>query len=222
MNANLVSSKFQAWGTPRPFFDWLDAAFGFTVDACAEKWNAKLPRFWSPEQNGLMQDGRGEVKFCNPEYGAVEAWVEKNVHDVKRGGTAINLVASRVDADWFRACTEGAIGRQRRSFFSPARVWWLVGSEMTVGIYHHPHRLWFEYPPHRAGCAWCATNDEVRAIHQRKKKPSQALFPSSVIIMDPPVGRPRIPLRKHAPRLVVDERGVDYRSLPLLSLGRPS
>src|SRR5205814_805593 len=38
-------------GTPPELFDALNRRFSFTVDACAQSYNAKCERFWTPEQN---------------------------------------------------------------------------------------------------------------------------------------------------------------------------
>lgn len=69
-------------GTPPDFFAELHAEFGFTVDACALPFNAKLPRYWAPAgvnatlgydhlsapaaYDGLAQDWAGERVWCNP------------------------------------------------------------------------------------------------------------------------------------------------------------
>lgn len=142
------SSERQDHGTPGSFFRWVDRDFGFTVDVCAEKWNAKLPRFFDPKRDGLRQSWSGEVVWCNPPYSMVDAWTAKGVSEVLEHPTiAVYLVPSRTDAAWWRTATEGHGRIRRSSFHQPSRVWWLAYREITVGIYHHDARLSFDLPP---------------------------------------------------------------------------
>ena len=60
MNSDLMfSSKTDMWATPQEFFDSLDKVFRFETDVCAVKDNAKCQRFYTPDDNGLLQDWRG-------------------------------------------------------------------------------------------------------------------------------------------------------------------
>lgn len=63
--------------TPPEVFDPLNERFGFTLDACALTNNAKLPRFFTPEQDGLSQPWTRERVWCNPPYSDIEPWLEK-------------------------------------------------------------------------------------------------------------------------------------------------
>lgn len=77
------SSDTVEWSTPQHVFDALNDEFRFTLDPAATKENAKCPRFYTVEQDGLAQDWSGERVFCNPPYGRVIGqWVEK----MSRGG----------------------------------------------------------------------------------------------------------------------------------------
>lgn len=51
--AACLSSDKMDWATPQALFDKLNAEFHFTVDVCASAWNAKMPRYWSVEQDAL-------------------------------------------------------------------------------------------------------------------------------------------------------------------------
>ncbi len=80
MNAGLMfSSKTDKWATPQWFFDELDKEFCFTLDPCADEFNHKCEKYYTEEQNGLLQDWGGEVVFCNPPYGNKETgiWTKK-------------------------------------------------------------------------------------------------------------------------------------------------
>lgn len=63
--------------TPASLFDPLHAEHRFTVDAAASPANAKLPRFWTLEDDALSRSWAGERVFCNPPYSDIRAWVEK-------------------------------------------------------------------------------------------------------------------------------------------------
>ena len=55
-------------GTPPELFESLHRRFHFTVDAAALPHNAKLARFWTPEDDGLERSWEGERVWCNPPY----------------------------------------------------------------------------------------------------------------------------------------------------------
>lgn len=79
MNSELMfSSKKDQWATPQDFFDRLNEEFHFTLDPCADETNHKCDRYFTKEQNGLVQDWSGETVFCNPPYGrGIGDWVRK-------------------------------------------------------------------------------------------------------------------------------------------------
>src|SRR5262249_7976971 len=76
------------WETPQWFFEQLDAEFGFTLDVCAQPVNAKCPRFFTPEDDGLAQPWEG-VCWCNPPYGknVIDPWIAKARQSAMRGAT---------------------------------------------------------------------------------------------------------------------------------------
>lgn len=55
----------------------LHERFEFTIDAAASATNAKLPRFWTVDDDALSQDWVGERVWCNPPYSNIRPWVEK-------------------------------------------------------------------------------------------------------------------------------------------------
>lgn len=58
-------------------FAGLHARFGFTIDVAALPHNAKLPRYFTPEQDGLAQPWTGERLPANrTEQGWWQRWVE--------------------------------------------------------------------------------------------------------------------------------------------------
>lgn len=103
MNTDLMfSSKSDLWSTPDEFFDELDKEFHFTLDACAVPENAKCPRYFTPEQDGLAQQWAGTV-WCNPPYGrGVGEWVAKaSTESALRKSTVVMLLFARTDTAWF-------------------------------------------------------------------------------------------------------------------------
>ena len=102
MNTDVMfSSKSDLWETPQDLFDKLDAEFRFTLDVCALPENAKCPKYYTPEQDGLSQPWTGVV-WCNPPYGRdVGAWVRKAAQSALEGATVVMLLPARTDTKWF-------------------------------------------------------------------------------------------------------------------------
>lgn len=102
MNTNaMFSSKTDLWETPQDFFDKLDAEFNFTLDVCALPENAKCERYYTPEQDGLIQPWEGVV-WCNPPYGRqIGAWVRRGFLAGRSGNTVVMLLPARTDTRWF-------------------------------------------------------------------------------------------------------------------------
>jgi phage N-6-adenine-methyltransferase len=97
-------SNKHTWETPPETFDPLHAEFGFTIDVCALPHNAKLPRFYTPDQDGLQQDWSEEVVWCNPPYGReIGKWMRKAVEAWQAGATVVCLVPGRRGPLWWRA-----------------------------------------------------------------------------------------------------------------------
>lgn len=79
------SSKTDNWATPQDFFDELDEEFQFTLDPCACPDNAKCEKYFTKEENGLIQSWAGETVFMNPPYGrAIKDWVKKAYDESKQ------------------------------------------------------------------------------------------------------------------------------------------
>jgi phage N-6-adenine-methyltransferase len=102
--AYMPKSESTEWGTPIGVFKPIDAEFGFTRDVCAVEWNAKVPeRYFTPEQDGLVQPWRGETAWCNPPYGAknIEQWLAKAHAERQHDTTTVLLVPNTTDCRWF-------------------------------------------------------------------------------------------------------------------------
>lgn len=101
MNDVLFSSKSVVWETPQDLFDKLNAEFHFDLDVCALPENAKCERYYTPEDDGLLQPWNG-VCWCNPPYGkTIGKWVQKAYETFAGGGTVVMLLPARTDTKWF-------------------------------------------------------------------------------------------------------------------------
>lgn len=117
----------QEWSTPRALFDGLNAEFRFTVDACALEHNAKLPNFWTPQEDGLVQKWEGERVFCNPPYNDIGPWMARGYSAVRRDPSTVcvYLVPARTGAAWFHTyALRGLVDffRGRIAFDIPSEV----------------------------------------------------------------------------------------------------
>lgn len=103
MNSALFSSANDVWETPQEFFDELNEEFHFTLDPCALPANAKCEKYFTPTDNGLIQNWEGEKVFCNPPYGrAIYNWVRKCSEEAqKKNTTVVALIPARTDTRYF-------------------------------------------------------------------------------------------------------------------------
>lgn len=112
------------WATPPEVFDPLDREFHFTLDACATAENAKCPRFFTEEQNGLAQDWGTERVFLNPPYGReIYAWTRKAREAARGGATVVALLPASCDLAWWH---DDVVGHAEIRFIR-GRVRFLTG-----------------------------------------------------------------------------------------------
>lgn len=99
----MYSSKTDQWATPQEFFDELNAEFAFDLDPCADEGNHKCEKFFTREQNGLLQDWGGCRVFCNPPYGReIGDWVQKCYEEGHKEDTlVVMLIPARTDTKYF-------------------------------------------------------------------------------------------------------------------------
>jgi phage N-6-adenine-methyltransferase len=97
LNPALFSSASENWATPRGLAKQLVEEFGIELDVCATAENAVVPRFFSKEDNGLLQEWTGSV-WMNPPYGrGMGHWIKKASDSAKAGATVVCLIPSRTD-----------------------------------------------------------------------------------------------------------------------------
>jgi phage N-6-adenine-methyltransferase len=92
--------------TTPEMFGPLHERFRFTIDVAALPHNAKLPRFYTPEQDGLKQSWAGERVWCNPPYSDLLPWVAK-AHRSRNADLIVMLVpANRTEQKWWQVYVE--------------------------------------------------------------------------------------------------------------------
>jgi site-specific DNA-methyltransferase (adenine-specific) len=112
--STVFSSASDDWPTPRPFFDELDAEFGFVLDVCASGGNRKADAYYGLDHpDGNRRDGLagdwaryatalGGAVWMNPPYGrTIGAWMAKAAETAAAGATVVCLVPARTDTRWF-------------------------------------------------------------------------------------------------------------------------
>jgi len=117
VNRVLFSAKRPDWATPPEL-----VPPGVDLDVCATAENAKAPRFFTPEQDGLVQPWNARHAWCNPPYGrGVGAWLAKGHEEVNSGRCVrvTYLLPARTDTRWFH---EYVWGHDARVVFLRGRV----------------------------------------------------------------------------------------------------
>ena len=94
----------QNWATPDQLFQALNLLWGFTLDVCAEPWNAKCDKYYTRENDGLAQPwGPRDSVWCNPPYSKPAPWLEKGwIAASELGSDCTFLVPSSTDTAWFQ------------------------------------------------------------------------------------------------------------------------
>lgn len=143
------SSASVEWATPQSFFDGLNARWNFTLDVCATPQNAKCPRFFTKDDDGLAQEWMGAC-WMNPEYGRrIGAWMAKARASAKTGKAAVVcLVPARTDTAWWWDnvnAPDGTIVASGANFETGLR-WVQWSSGLVVEVTEVRGRLKFENP----------------------------------------------------------------------------
>jgi len=102
--------------------DWepLHARFRFTIDAAASAHNAKLPRYWTLEDDSLSQSWKHERVWCNPPYSNISPWVDKAWTEWGKrlcpDLIVMLLPANRTEQLWWQNAVEPLLREQRGDF----------------------------------------------------------------------------------------------------------
>lgn len=103
-------SKRQDWETPDSLFVPLMEEFGFTLDVCATSLNAKCAKYFTPSEDGLLQDWSKDICWMNPPFGDQGKWVEKAYRESLKGSVVVCLLPSKTNTNWWhKYCMQGEI-----------------------------------------------------------------------------------------------------------------
>jgi phage N-6-adenine-methyltransferase len=95
------SSQTDFWETPEDFYNKYHKVHDFTLDVCANEYNAKCARFFTKKDDGLLQKWTGRC-WMNPPYGReIGKWMKKAYESSLEGATVVCLVPSRTDTQWW-------------------------------------------------------------------------------------------------------------------------
>lgn len=135
-------------------FTELMERFSFTVDVAASKENAKLPKFYTAEENGLGKSWAGERVYCNPPYSAIEPWVKKAWMEINAESIVMLLPANRTEQNWWQNFIEpfrDKSGSRLTTEFLKGRIRFLKAGQSVIG----PN----ERPPF--GCVLCIWTERL-------------------------------------------------------------
>lgn len=110
MDRIIFSHNKDEWFTPQQLFDDLNDIFHFTLDPCATDENHKCFKYYTKEEDGLLQDWSDEVVWCNPPYSDLKSWTRKCAEEGNKGTKIVLLIPARTDTRWFHEyCLQGRI-----------------------------------------------------------------------------------------------------------------
>jgi phage N-6-adenine-methyltransferase len=90
-------------GTTPELFDPLHERFRFTLDVAAAPHNAKCERYFTRDDDGLVQSWAGERVWCNPPYSDLRAWTGKAWDEYRAARLIVMLVpANRTEQGWWQ------------------------------------------------------------------------------------------------------------------------
>ena len=134
----LMSSEIQEWGTPLWFFNRLDNIFNFDLDPCCLKKTAKCKNYYTPVENGLLQDWtKYDAAFVNPPFGReITKWIKKGYESSKEMKNVCFLIPARPDTRyWHNYC------------FSASAILFIKGRLKFENPYSSvPKELWTSAP----------------------------------------------------------------------------
>lgn len=106
----LFSSAKSVWETPKPLYEAQNKKHSFTLDAAANKSNAKCKRFLGPGSK-LREDalkckwGINERIWLNvpttSNWRLTYKWVKKAIKESERGNLVVVLLPARTSTPWF-------------------------------------------------------------------------------------------------------------------------
>lgn len=128
--------------TTPEIFGPLNQRYRFTLDVAASATNAKCPRYFDIEKDGLAQPWAGERVWCNPPYSNVRPWIEKAWAEQGGGVRVIVMLlpANRTEQSWWQDLVEPRRDTDRRFTveFLPGRIRFLRPGQLAIGPNERP------------------------------------------------------------------------------------
>ena len=85
--------------TPKIIWDQLSKEFNFTVDLCASDQNHLLPKYYTKENNALLQNWDNEIGYCHPIFDVnIPKFIAKAF---KHNCTVVFLLPSSTNSKYF-------------------------------------------------------------------------------------------------------------------------
>lgn len=124
-------------------FGPLDERFRFTLDVAALPHNAKLARFFTPEDDGLTRPWAGERVWCNPPYSSIEPWLQKAWYEWSQPDgvelVVMLLPANRTEQGWWQRQVEPfRLDHSLRVEFLPGRLRFIAYDATEIGPNERP------------------------------------------------------------------------------------
>lgn len=156
----MFSSENQKWQTRDEYFKPWSDRFGFTLDVCASDGDQKCEKYFNPEMDGLKQDWRNEIFWCNPEYGREQIkWVK---YGIEQRASGVYLLPARTDTilfhDWIKPNCKIEFIKGRLTFGSDAYWAWVWEQEFI--------------------------NDKANSLYKKYGKMNPAPFPSMLCLLN--------------------------------------
>lgn len=119
--------------------------FRFTVDAAASDANARLPRYWTVDDNALSLSWEGERVWCNPPYSQprLRHFVDKAWREWRFNAVELIVMlcpANRTEQKWWQELVEPFRDESSlfRVEFLPGRMRFLRNGQTAIGPNERP------------------------------------------------------------------------------------
>lgn len=106
-NKAMFTSIKQDWATPKLQFKKWNNLWKFTLDACADEKNTCCNRYYSKEQNGLLQSWTNERVWCNPPYNEIKEWLNKAYAEIENNALSVLPIPFRGGTKWYNDLVRG-------------------------------------------------------------------------------------------------------------------
>lgn len=128
-------------GLPHGDFWVLNRRFNFTIDVAAAPHNAKLPRFYTRQDDGLAQSWACERVYCNPPFSDIRPWLEKAWAEENCPLVVMLLPANRTEQSWWQDLVEAKrdrLGSPLKTEFLPKRIAFYRPGEVMIKANSRP------------------------------------------------------------------------------------